>query len=67
MILQYPSNWDRLTPDQKMAVSRGIALEIQKQLGVTPARTDEQATRRRPLDRVVILNPALTSLLTLGG
>jgi hypothetical protein len=43
VILQYPSNWDRLTPDQKMAVSRGIALEIQKQLGVTPARTDEQA------------------------
>ena len=31
--LQYPANWDSLTEEQKMAVARGIATELQRALG----------------------------------
>ena len=34
--LEYPANWDELSREDQLAVARGMAVEIQRQLGITP-------------------------------
>ena len=45
--LQYPANWDTLTDEQKMAVSRGIATELQRALGPKKAGVPAEATEQQ--------------------
>lgn len=37
VFLDFPDDWEELSEAEKMAVARGMARELQRQWGITPA------------------------------
>ena len=36
VFLEFPPDWDQLSREDQLAVCRGMAVELQRQLGITP-------------------------------
>lgn len=52
VFLQFPPNYDELSEDDRLAVCRGMAIELQRQLGIV-SKPDGSASSRQTDDGLV--------------